>query len=36
MICYGSYDIFYDHVMRSIGLDDLIGDERYNLSLIHI
>ena len=28
MICYGSYDIFYDHVMRSIGLDDLIGDER--------
>ena len=32
MICYGSYDIFYDHVMRSIGLDDLIGDERYNRS----
>lgn len=34
MICYGSYDIFYDHVMRSIGLDDLIGDERYNRSSV--
>lgn len=30
IICYGSYDLFYDHTMRSIGLDDLVGDERYN------
>ena len=30
IICYGSYDIFYDHTMRTIGLDDLVGDERYN------
>ena len=34
MICYGSYDIFYDHTMRSIGLEDLVGDERYNKSSV--
>ncbi len=30
IICYGSYDIFYDHTMRTIGLDDMVGNERYN------
>lgn len=29
LICYGSYNLFYNHVMRSIGREDLIDDPRY-------
>ncbi len=29
IICYGSYDIFYEHTMRSVGLTSMIGDTRY-------
>ena len=32
--CRGSYDIFYDHIMRSIGFDKLIGDERSKRSAV--
>lgn len=30
IICYGSYDLFFEHTMRTIGLDEIIGDERYS------
>lgn len=29
LICYGSYNLFYDHVMTFLGRSDLIGDSRY-------
>ena len=30
LICYGSYDLFFEHTMKNIGLDNLIGDTRYD------
>lgn len=30
LICFGSYDIYYDLVMSSIGLDDMVGNSEYN------
>lgn len=29
VMCYGSYDLFYNHVMRFIGREDLVDDPRY-------
>ena len=29
IMCYGSYNIFYNHVMRFIGREDLVDDSRY-------
>jgi len=29
LICYGSYNLFYNHVMKSIGREDLVDDPRY-------
>jgi crotonobetainyl-CoA:carnitine CoA-transferase CaiB-like acyl-CoA transferase len=30
LICYGSYDIYFESVMTSIGLSHLVDDDRYN------
>ena len=30
LICFGSYDIYYDLVMSSIGLDEMVGNPEYN------
>lgn len=30
IICYGSYDLFFEHTMSTIGLDEIIGDVRYS------
>lgn len=30
LICFGSYDLYYDLVMSSIGLDDMVGNPAYN------
>ena len=30
LICFGSYDLFYDLVMRSMSLDDMVGNPEYN------
>lgn len=32
IICYGSYDLFFEHLMTSIGLTSILGDERYTTS----
>lgn len=32
IICFGSYDIYFKHVMTSIGLTSILDDERYNTS----
>lgn len=32
IICYGSYDLFFEHLMTSIGLTEILGDERYTTS----
>lgn len=32
IICYGSYDLYFEHLMTSIGLTSLLGDERYTTS----
>lgn len=32
IICFGSYDIYFKHVMTSIGLTSILDDERYNSS----
>lgn len=31
-ICYGSYDLYFEHLMTSIGLTSILGDERYTTS----
>ncbi len=30
LICFGSYDLYYDHVMRCMSLDEMIGNPKYN------
>ncbi len=30
LICFGSYDLFYEHTMRAMGLDWMVGDARYD------
>lgn len=32
IICFGSYDLFFELTMKSIGLTELLGDERYTTS----
>lgn len=34
IICYGSYDLFFEHLMTSIGLTSILGDERYTTSAV--